>query len=67
MYHKRELRGRINGSDFDAADPDNDGTLDKTSLSRSSRNASRRRIRTTKERLTPRSSKALPVDPLRVS
>jgi Ca2+-binding EF-hand superfamily protein len=29
MYHKRELRGRINGSDFAAADPDNDGTLDK--------------------------------------
>jgi Ca2+-binding EF-hand superfamily protein len=26
---KRELRGRINGSDFAAADPDNDGTLDK--------------------------------------
>jgi hypothetical protein len=26
---KRELGGRINGSDFAAADPDNDGTLDK--------------------------------------
>ena len=26
---KRELRGRINGSDLAAADPDNDGTLDK--------------------------------------
>ena len=26
---KRELRGRISGSDFAAADPDNDGTLDK--------------------------------------
>src|SRR5215469_7166010 len=27
---ERELRGRINGSDFAAADPDNDGTLDKS-------------------------------------
>jgi hypothetical protein len=26
---KRELRGRISGRDFAAADPDNDGTLDK--------------------------------------
>ena len=29
MLDKRELRGRLNAKDFAAADPDNDGTLDK--------------------------------------
>jgi EF hand domain-containing protein len=61
---KRELRGRVNAKDFAAADPDSDGTLDN---SRSLRNASRRPIRTVKERSMPRSSKPLQVDPLRVS
>ena len=27
--YRRELRGRLNAKDFAAADPDNDGTLDK--------------------------------------
>jgi DNA-binding NarL/FixJ family response regulator len=40
---------------------------DAGSFSRSSRNASRRPIRTTKERLMSRNSKALQVVPLRVS
>src|SRR5215469_16379170 len=65
---KRELRGRINGSDFAAANPDNDGTLDKNEfLAIVEKRFKAGPIRTTKERLMLRGSKALQVVPLRVS
>jgi hypothetical protein len=52
---RKELGDRISAADWKIADPDNDKTISRTSISPSSRSLSSAPIRTTTRRLTPRS------------